>query len=1069
MGSLIDRVIAGAIRHRVATIVTTLVVAVAGIWAFATLTTDAFPDLTPNAVIVMTTVPGLSPVETEQQVTYPMEIAMLGLPRTQGVRSISKVGLSVVTVTFDDDVDLFFARAQVQQRMQDAMNQLPAGAEVMMGPPATAMGEVFEYLVEADSAVPRTGTDSATLINLTNIQEYTIKPLLRTVPGVADVNTWGGMQQQFQVNADPARLSGYGLTLHDLQTALANNNANFGAGYVEDRGERLTIRGLGRVTDTTDIANVVLSTRGGTPIRVRDVARVTIEARPRFGGVTRDGQGEAVSAVVLMLKGANGREVVDRVAKRLEEIKPLLPKGVRIRPFYDQGEVVARTTHTVFRNLIEGALLVIVILFLFLRSTRASLLTASVIPLSLLIAFLAMKRFGLSANLMSLGALDFGLIVDASVVMVENFVRRLALQHDDGDRSDLIRRAAFEVGRPIVFGVAIIVAVYIPIFTLQGIEGRMFRPMAFTVCAAVIGSLLLALTYVPAVATYVFASRAEATSRADEVHEDARWFVSLRVRYQRALEWALEHRGTVVSTAVVLLAVALASVPFLGTEFMPKLDEGYTLIEARRIPSASLAQGLEVSAEVERTLKKFPEVATVVTNLGRPQEATETMALNQADVYVTFRPKSEWHAKSLDALIPRMDSALAEIPGLDYNFSAPMAMRLDEVISGVKTELGIKIYGDSLPLMQEKAEAIRGIVASVKGAEDVSVGVSAGAMQLELDLDRAAIARYGLNVADVREAIEMGVGGSTATEVIDGRRRFPVVVRLDASYRSTPERVGQTLIRTPAGGTVTLAQVAHIRVVEGPEVINHDAGQRYVVVQSNVRGRDLGSFVADVRRAVGARVSLPHGYYVTYGGQFENQARATKRLALIVPLVLLLIAGLLYASFGTVRHALLVMLNVPFALVGGIAALWARGIHLNLSASVGFIALFGVAVLNGVVLIAYINQLRSEGFGLEDAVREGASIRLRPVLMTALVASVGFIPMAISTSSGAEVQRPLATVVIGGLVSATFLTLLVLPTVYTWVELRVASIVASRVTSSAPSASGSVETVSYEVRHANAD
>jgi cobalt-zinc-cadmium resistance protein CzcA len=1032
---IIDGIIAAAIKYPLAVIGGTVLLAAAGLWAFATVTTDAFPDLTPNSVIVMTTAPGLSPVETEQQVTYPMEIAMLGLPRTIGVRSISKVGLSVVTVTFDDDVDLYFARAQVQQRMQDAVAQLPAGSQPMLGPPATAMGEVFEYLVERDSVAA--ASDTASLIDLTNLEEYTIKPLLRTVPGVADVNTWGGMLQQFEVNADPAKLSGYAVTLHDVETALQRNNANFGAGYVEDRGERYTVRGLGRVADTADIANVVVATRGATPVRVRDVASISIAPQPRFGAVTRDGKGEALSAVVLMLKGANGREVVNRVTARLEEIKPLLPRGVRIRPFYNQGDVVQRTTHTVFKNLIEGALLVIAILFLFLRSARASLLTASVIPLSLLVAFLAMKRFGLSANLMSLGALDFGLIVDASVVMVENFVRRLGgSSRSDEDRQTVLRRAALEVGRPIVFGVAIIVAVYIPIFTLEGIEGRMFRPMAFTVCAAVIASLVLALVYVPAVASYLFAPTCGSKGR-DEVHEDAKWFVALRSRYARALEWSIGHRWPVFGSAIGLLVISLGSVPFLGTEFMPKLDEGYMLIESRRIPSVSLAQAMTVSGEVERTLKHFPEVMSVVTNLGRPQEATETMALNQADVYVTFRPKEQWKAKSLDALIPRMDSALAQIPGLDYDFSAPMAMRLDEVVSGVKTDLGIKIYGDSLQLLQEKAEAIKTAVASVKGAEDVSVGVSAGAMQLELDLDRMAIARYGLSVADVREAMETGVGGMSATEVIDDRRRFPVVVRLGSTYRSTPEEVGQTLMRTPAGGTVTLSQLAKVRIVEGPEVIDHEGGQRYVVVQSNVRGRDLGSFVAEVRRTVSETVALPSGYYITYGGQFENQSRATRRLSLIVPLVLLLIAGLLYASFGTVRHALLVMLNVPFALVGGIGALWLRGIHLNLSASVGFIALFGVAVLNGVVLVAYINQLRANGQSLSDAVREGAATRFRPVLMTALVASVGFIPMALSTSSGAEVQRPLATVVIGGLVSATLLTLLVLPTVYAWVEERV--------------------------------
>ena len=1031
MGTLIDRLIAASLRHRVIVLGATGLVVGVGLWSFATLNTDAFPDLTPNQVLVMVEAPGLSPAEVEQQVTYPMEVAMLGLPRTTDVRSISKVGLSVVTVTFEDNVDLYFARTQVQQRMQDALHALPPNAEAMLGPPATVMGEVFQYLVEhTDSAVHR--GDTLSLIELTNVQEYIVKPLLKTVPGVAEVNTWGGMLQQFDVFADPSKLAGYGLTLHDLETALANNNANFGAGYVEDRGERLTVRGLGRVTGVDDIANVVVTTRGATPVYVRDVAHVDVGPQPRFGAVTRDGRGEAVSAAVIILKGSNGREVVNRVRARLAEIEAVLPAGVRIRPFYSQGDVVSRTTRTMFTNLTEGALLVIAILLLFLRNVRASLLTASVIPLSLLVAFLAMKASGLTANLMSLGALDFGLIVDGSVVMVENYVRRLATARAESpsQRSALLRAAAFEVGRPIVFGIAIIVAVYIPIFALQGLEGRMFRPMAFTVCAAVLGSLLLALTYVPAAASYVFARDAASSVE----HHDPAWFSRLRTRYQRALDWSVLHRKRIVVATVGLLAVALVSVPFLGSEFMPKLDEGYLLIETRRIQSASLPHGIAVSDDVERTLRKFPEVQSVVTNLGRPHEATETMALHQADEYVILNTKGPKRVRSLDDLIVRMDSALSEIPGLVFEFSAPMRMRLDEVISGVRTELGVKIYGDSLPLLQEKAGEVERIVQSVRGAEDVSVGVSAGAMQLELDLDRAAIARYGLNVADVREAIETGVGGMEASEVIDGRRRFPIVVRLAPLFRSTPEGVEQTLIRTPAGGTVTLSQVARVRTVEGPEVINHEGGQRYVVVQSNVRGRDLGGFAADVKANVRQRVTFPPGYYVTYGGQFENQSRATRRLGLIVPIVLLAIAGLLYVTFGTARHALLVMLTVPFALVGGIAALWLRGLHLSLSASVGFIALFGVAVLNGVVLVTYINQLRTGGYPLVDAIREGATIRLRPVLMTALVASVGFIPMAISTGAGAEVQRPLATVVIGGLVTCTLLTLLVLPTLYSWVE-----------------------------------
>jgi cobalt-zinc-cadmium resistance protein CzcA len=1031
MGYLVERLIAASIRHRVFVIAATLVAAIAGAWAFATMTTDAFPDLTPNQVIVMTTAGGRSPVEVEQQITYAMEVAMLGLPRSQGVRSISKAGLSVVTVTFDDDVDLYFARAHVQQRMQDAKMQLPAGAEPMLGPPATAMGEAFEYLVERDTA-SAAHADTTALIDLTTVQEYTIKPLLRTVPGVAEVNTWGGMPQQFLVSADPTKLAGYGLSMSDVETALAKNNANFGAGYVEDRGERFMVRGLGRIVDTSAIADVVVMTRGATPVRIRDVATVSLSTQPRFGAVTRDGKGEALSAVVMLLKGANGREVVDRVMARLDEIRPLLPKGVRIRPFYNQGEVVERTTHTVYRNLAEGALLVIAILFLFLRNARASLLTASVIPLSLLVAFFVMRRYGLSANLMSLGALDFGLIVDASVVMVENFVRRLNAKRSlTADSREEIRLAAFEVARPVLFGVAIIVAVYIPIFALEGIEGRMFRPMAFTVCAAVLASLVLAMTYVPACATFAL----RAVGESSKVH-DVAWFVRLRARYERVLASALSRPGQTIIAATVPLVAAIATVPLLGSEFMPKLDEGYMLIESRRIPSASLDQGMAVSGDVERTLKRFPEVANVVTNLGRPQEATETMALNQADVYVTFKPKSAWRAKSLDELTTQMDSALGEIPGLDYEFSAPMRMRLDEVVSGVKTDLGIKVYGDSLPLLQEKAEEISHLVKRVRGAEDVSVGVSDGAMQLEIALDRPAIARYGLSVDDVREAIETGIGGMTATEVIDGRRRIPVVVRLGASYRATPEAVAATLLHTPAGGTVTLSQVARVSQVEGPEVIDHDGGQRYVVVQSNVRGRDLGSFAQEVRAIVGREVTLPAGYYVTYGGQFENQARATKRLGLIVPLVLVLIAGLLYASFGNVRHTLMVISAVPFALVGGIGALWLRGLHLNLSASVGFIAVAGVAVLNALVMVSYINQLRHEGSSLIDAVRDGASVRLRPVLMTALVASVGFIPMAVSTSAGSEVQRPLATVVIGGLVSATLLTLVVLPTLYAWIERR---------------------------------
>ena len=1021
---MIERLMALALRFRVAVVAATLLLIVAGTWALSRINYDAFPDLTPNQVQVITVAPGLSPNEVENLVSYPMETSMMGLPQTRGVRSISKAGISVVTVSYEDDVDLYFARAQVQQRMQDAVASLPADAQPSLGPPATPMGEVFQYLVEADSAHPMS------LMELKTLHEYSIKPLLRTLPGVADVNSWGGMVQQFHVLADPSKLSGYGVTLGDLQTALAANNGNFGAGYIENRGERFTVRGLGRLGDTTDIGNVVVATRdGGTPVYVRDVAAVSVGAKPREGAVSRDGRGETLSGMIVMLKGANGKDVVTRVEARLENIRPLLPKGVTVTEFYNQGAVVDRTTSTVFRNLLEGGLLVTLILFLFLRNIRASLIVASVIPLSMLFAFVLMKRFGYSANLMSLGALDFGLLVDASVVMVENFVRRLGLVgHTTTDqRLDIIRRAAFEVGRPIVFSVFIIIAVYLPIFTLQGLEGRMFTPMAFTVCVAVLGSLLIALTYVPMLSSFLLTHVEEKPSR---------WYEALRTRYQLTLAWALGHRHTVVIGSTLLLVASLASVPFLGTEFMPKLDEGSMLIETRRLPSTSLPQGMHIAGEVERTLLRFPEVESIVTKMGRPELATETMGLYAGDVYVNFKPRDKWTTRSPEALVVKMDSALSQIPGIDYNFTAPMAMRLDEAISGVRTELGVKVFGDSLEILQQKAVEIRKVIETIPGAADVSVDVSAGAMQVELALDRVALARYGLNVSDVRDAVQGGIGGVVATEVIDGRKRFPVVVRLAEEYRGTPDAIGRLLLTTPSGGKVTLAQVADVRVVEGPELITHEDGERMVIVQSNVRGRDLGGFAAEVQREVAKRVTLSEGYFVTYGGQFENQQRAMQRLALIVPLVLVLIIGLLYASFGNGRQALLVMLNVPFALVGGIAALWLRGLNLNLSASVGFIALFGVAVLNGVVLVAYINQLRDEGKGLEEAVREGSETRLRPVLMTALVASVGFIPMAISTSPGSEVQRPLATVVIGGLITSTFLTLVVLPVVYEWLEER---------------------------------
>lgn len=1023
---MIERLISLSIRHRVAVIALTLASVAFGIAALARLNVDAFPDLMPNQVQVMTEAPGLSPLEVEQLVSYPLETAMLGLPRAADVRSISKAGISVVTVTFDDDVDFYFARTQTQQRIQEAAELLPSGLMPMLGPPATAMGEVFQYLVESPTH---------SLFELRNIHEYTIKPLLRSLPDVAEVNTWGGMVQQYQVLVDPNALAGYGLTVHEVESALAANNANFGAGYVESRGERYTVRGLGRITTAEDIGNVVVkTTAAGTPIYVSDVARVEIGASQREGAASRDTIGEAVSGTVIMRKGANGKRVVSSAEERLDEIRRILPAGVSIRPYYSQGDVVDRTTATVFRNLIEGGLLVALVLLLFLRNWRASAVVVSVIPISLLLAFIAMRQFGISANLMSLGALDFGLVVDGAVVMVENFVRRLAQDPSRSDRSDLIRRAGYEVARPVVFGIFIIVAVYVPIFTLTGLEGRMFKPMAFTVCAAVLGSLLLALTYVPAISSYVLHG-------ADE--HPPRWFERLRGKYAVWLDRALANRRRVGLTAAALFTAAIVSLPFIGSEFMPKLDEGSLLLEVRRLPSTSLPQGLAIGTEVERTLMRFPEVSSVVSKHGRPELAVETMGLYQSDVYVGFKPRKQWKTRSLEELIVKMDSALSEIPGLDFNFSAPMAMRLDEVISGVRTDLGIKVFGDSLPVLQAIADRVSDVTSGVRGAEDVSVDVSAGAMQLEIDVDRRALARNGLSIEDLRAAVAAGVAGVEATEVIEGRRRFPVVVRLSEEYRSSPEALNRLVLWSPSGARIELSQVARVRIAEGPERIVHENGGRSILVQSNVRGRDLGGFVADVRREIERRVQLPPGYFIQYSGQFANQERASRRLALVVPLVLGLILTFLYFSFGNARQALLVLLNVPFAFVGGIAALWLRGLNINLSASIGFIALFGVAMLNGIVLVTYINKLRGEGGDLRASVRKASLVRLRPVLMTALVASFGFIPMALSTTSGSEVQRPLATVVIGGLITSTVLTLIVLPVAYEWIEERWPALVTS--------------------------
>lgn len=1027
-----------ALKRRNLVVGFTLLLMAAGLYALQHIPFDAFPDLTGTRVEVITVAPGMAPEEVERLVTYPIESSVMGVPGAEGVRSVSKFGLSLVTVPFPDNVDVYFARQLVQQRLSDAKSALPVGIEPALGPVSTPMGELYQYVLTSDSL---------SLTQLKTLHDYVVRPRLRTVPGVSEVNSWGGLTERVEVVVDPVRLAGVQHTVVDVHEALAANTLAFGGSYIEQGGERFTLRGLGRVENVAEIERIVVGSHRGAPVRVGDVAVVRLGALPRNGAVTKDGEGEVVSGMVLKLKGADSRDVIDGVRARMEEIKRALPSHVQVVPFYDQTDLVARTTRTIVKNLIEGGLLVIAVLFLFLRNVRAALIVASVIPISMLMAFVGMAVFGYSANLMSLGALDFGLIVDASVVMVESFIRRMEAQRESTSpvlRASVFEKAAIEVGRPILFGIAIIVAVYIPIFTLDGMEGRMFKPMAFTVVCAVLGSLFLALTYVPAVSSWALR---------DGHGTAAPWLTLLTTRYAAVLRSVLKRPQPIVLVSVALVVVAVASLTRIGTEFMPKLDEGSILITTRRMPSVDLADATRLSLAAERIVKRFPEVVTTVTKEGRPDLATEAMGLFEGDMYVILKPQGEWtSASSTEELVTKFDSALRVVPGLDVSFTQPLAMRLDEAESGIKTDLGIKVVGPDLAQNESIAERIRRVVASVPGNADVAVEVAEGSGQVRMQIRREALAQYGLSVAAVRDAIDMAMGSQKAAELIDGFRRVEIAIQLPAAYRADAAAIGRLMIRAPGGEMVPLSAVADVEATTGPELIGHEDAQRRSLVLSNVRGRDLGSFVQEVRARVARDVALPAGVFLEWGGQYENQQRAMARLQVVVPLALLLIFGLLYLSFRSVAQAVLVLSNVPFALVGGIAALWLRDLNLSLSASIGFIALFGIAVLNGVVMVEHLNHLRHAGSGDTDAagadashsgddpivvrVTRGAADRLRPVLMTALVASLGFVPMALSTSPGSEVQRPLASVVIGGLITSTVLTLFVLPVLYAWLEVR---------------------------------
>jgi len=1049
---MIDRILQFSIQWRVLVVVLGLVLIGLGINAATKLPIDAVPDVTTNQVQINTVAPAFAPEEMEKYVTFPIEVAMSSLPRKEEIRSVSQFGLSQVTVTFEDGADIYWARQLALERLLEAERELPPGLAPELAPVSTGLGEIYQFTVERERSggpdilptVPSSGVSSRAdeMMDLRTILDWFIKPQLRTVPGVIEVNSFGGLEKQYEVLVDPDRLVSHDLSLHQVIEALERNNMNAGGAYLERGGEQQLLRGVGLIQKTGDIENVVLASHNGTPIYIRDVAQVRLGAQVRQGAATRDGKGETVMGMAMLLKGENSRTVAQRVRGRLEKIQKSLPSGVKIRPYYDRTELVARTIHTATKNLVEGGLVVMAILFLFLLQLRAGSIVSSAIPLSMLFAIIGMNYFGISANLMSLGAIDFGLIVDAAVIIVENCVRRLAEMRKElgrpltrEERIQTIWQGSIEVRKASQFGEMIIIAAYIPILSLSGMEGKMFKPMAFTVIFALTGALILSLTLIPALCALFLKDHPE--------ERENPLVASLKRIYQPSLKKAVHYRYVTVGIAILFSLTGAVLFPLLGSEFLPELDEGAIAINHIRLKGVSLSEAVRQATLIERTIKQFPEVETTVSRIGRPEIATDPMGPDMADTYVFLKPKSQWQsAKTKEELIEKMHAALEKIPGVVFSFSQPIKFRMMELIegTGVRSDIGVKVFGDDMEVLLRQANDIARVISKVRGAEDVKVQQVTGLPVLRIQIDRQAIARYGINVADVQEVIQSAIAGTQATEVLEGFMRFGLVVRLAPWARKDAQAIGNLLVSAPGGEKIPLSQLTDIVSEEGPAEISRENGQRRVSVEVNVRGRDIGSFVAEAQRRVEEQVGLPTGYVMEWGGMWEHLESGRRRLMVVVPVTFFVIFLLLFTTFNSLKQALLVFTGIPFAITGGILALWTRQMHFSMSAGVGFIALFGVAVLNGVVMVTFINQLREQGAPLQEAIVQGALTRLRPVLMTALVASLGFLPMALSTGTGAEVQRPLATVVIGGLITSTLLTLFVLPALYGWFEERRAEV-----------------------------
>ena len=1032
---MFERIIRFAIAQRWLVMLATLALIGLGVYNYQRLPIDAVPDITNVQVQINTSAPGYSPLETEQRVTYPVETVMAGLPHLEQTRSLSRYGLSQVTVVFKDGTDIYFARQLVNERMQQARDALPQGVTPTLGPISTGLGEIYLWTVEAEDGAKKPDGSDYTPMDLREIQDWVIKPQLRNVPGVTEINSIGGFAKEYLVAPKPEKLLAYGITLAEIVTALERNNANVGAGYIERQGEQYLIRAPGQVHGIADIREVIVGTTQGQPIRVRDLADVELGRELRTGAATDNGR-EVVLGTVFMLIGENSRSVSQAVHARMQEINKSLPAGVKAITVYDRTNLVDKAIATVKKNLVEGAALVVVILFLFLGNLRAALITALIIPLSMLFTFTGMVHMRVSANLMSLGALDFGIIIDGAVVIVENCVRRLSHAQAAAGRSltrserfEEVFAAAREARRPLLFGQLIIMVVYLPIFALTGVEGKMFHPMALTVVIALLGAMLLSITFIPA---------AIALFMGDKVAEkENRLMTWARHAYAPVLEKVMHAPAVVLTAASVVVALSLLLATRMGSEFAPNLNEGDFAVQALRIPGTSLTQSVEMQMQLERTLKKqFPEIERVFARTGTAEIASDPMPPNISDGYIMLKPRDQWPdpSRTRDDLLAAVQEAVEKIPGSNYEFSQPIQLRFNELISGVRSDVAIKIFGDDMQVLEKSAQSVAAMLQKIPGASEVKVEQTTGLPMLTIQIVREKASRYGLNMGDVQDAISTALGGREAGTVFEGDRRFDIQVRLPEGLRNDMDGIGRLPVALPRVGDgrqgfVPLSTIATVELAPGPNQVSREDGKRRIVVSANVRGRDMGTFVADVQQALQG-VQLPSGYWTRWGGTFESLESARQRLMIVVPVALALVFTLLFAMFGNVKDGLIVFTGIPFALTGGIVALWLRGIPLSISAAIGFIALCGVAVLNGLVMISYIRTLREQGMGLEQAVTEGALTRLRPVLMTALVASLGFVPMAIATGTGAEVQRPLATVVIGGILSSTALTLLVLPLLY---------------------------------------